>query len=102
MNLGVQEIQHAVQSSDVDVFLSVPRLGKKNAQKIIIELKNKLGSIEEMNLRDDASNELMEALVSMGFVKKEILSAIKNLPPSYSSLEEKMRYALKQLGSART
>ena len=44
-----QEISKAIVSNDVAFFTSVPRLGKKNAQKIIIELKNKLGG-EDLDL----------------------------------------------------
>ena len=72
LNGGEEAIKHAVQTGNVDFFTSIPRLGKKNAQKIIIELKNKLGSIGELDLRDDHSEEteeMVDALVSMGFEK---------------------------------
>ena len=42
-----EEIIQSIITSDVSFFTGVPRLGKKNAQKIIIELKSKLGSIED-------------------------------------------------------
>ena len=45
----------------------------KNAQKIIIELKTKLGSIEELDLSGEhgETKEVLEALESMGFIKKK-------------------------------
>ena len=67
-------------TSDVDFFTTIPRLGRKNAQKIIIELKSKLGSTKELDLSDDADGEtkqLLDALLSMGFARNEIVSAIK-------------------------
>ncbi len=101
MNAGNDAIKHAVAIGDVDFFTAIPRLGKKNAQKIIIELKTKLGSIEDLNLRDDQSgetDEIIEALVSMGFVKKEVLAIIKKIPSSDVTVEQKLKSALKMLG----
>lgn len=100
LDKGVSHIQQAVQSSDVDFFTTIPRLGKKNAQKIIIELKSKLGSIAELDLSDTGSGEtkeLLDALLSMGFIKSEALESIKTLPPEATTLEQKIRACLKQL-----
>jgi len=101
LNAGEDAIKHAVQIGDVDFFTSIPRLGKKNAQKIIIELKNKLGSVEDLNLRDDGSsetNEIIDALTSMGFAKKEVIEIIKKIPSQDTTVEQKLRSALKLLG----
>ena len=99
MNAGGEAIKHAVQTSDVDFFTRVPRLGRKNAQKIIIELKNKLGSIEELDLRDASqeTDEMIDALVSMGFAKKEVLAIIKKIPTTNTTVEQKIKSALKLL-----
>src|SRR3990167_9962071 len=48
------QIVSAIISADTAFFKSVPRLGQKNAQKIIIELKNKYGSIAELDLSGEA------------------------------------------------
>ena len=44
------EIENAIIKGDVSFFTSVPRLGTKNAQKIIIELKNKMGGLADIDL----------------------------------------------------
>ncbi len=101
VNHGASLIQKAVASSDVSFFTSIPRVGKKNAQKIIIELKNKLGSVADLNLRDDEQGEtkdILDALTGMGFGKNEVQEAIKNLNQDEASVEEKIRQALKLLG----
>lgn len=101
LDRGAQGTEKAIMESDVDFFTAIPRLGKKNAQKIIIELKSKLGSIRDLDLKgevDSETKELQEALLSMGFVKKEILEAIKKLDDSDKSVEQKLRHALKILG----
>lgn len=93
-------IIQAIVSGDVSFFTSVPRLGTKNAQKIIIELKSKLGSIGDLDLSNDgkADNEVIAALKSFGFTAGEAREAIKNIPNKDVSTEEKIRLSLKYLG----
>jgi holliday junction DNA helicase RuvA len=95
-----QEIIKAITGNDVAFFTSVPRLGKKNAQKIIIELKNKLGGQEDLDLSqvDGESNEVVAALKSFGFTPAESRAALKGLNGQGESVSEKIRLALKYLG----
>lgn len=98
---GVDPVINAVSTSDVEFFQTIPRLGKKNAQKIIIELKSKLGSIKELDLSGGESGEtkeVLEALSSMGFEKKEILLALKKLDEKDVTIEQKIRKALRFIG----
>lgn len=98
---GVEKVQNAIMKADVDFFTSIPRLGRKNSQKIIIELKNKLGSINELNLLGESSEmiEATEALQSMGYTKQEAISALRSCPETEESLEQKIKYALRNIGS---
>jgi Holliday junction DNA helicase RuvA len=95
-----EEILGAIRKADVDFFTGVPRLGKKNAQKIIIELKNKLGSGEELDLSEETGEvaEVVSALVRMGFSEREARMAVKGIGEKGSSTSERVRLALKQLG----
>ncbi len=98
---GVASIQKAVVGADVSFFTSIPRLGTKNAQKIIIELKSKLGSGKELDLLDSESGEtqeILEALVGMGFSRSEAKEALTKLPERAVTVEDKIRYALRLLG----
>lgn len=76
-----EQIVHAVQTADVSLFSAVPRVGKKLAQKIIIELKPKLGSLQELHLgpRSDQERDVMEALHALGFSDTEIQRVITTL-----------------------
>lgn len=102
LDRGADAVKQAVTHSDVEFFTTIPRLGKKNAQKIIIELKSKLGSLLDLDLDDDAhggeTKELMDALCSMGFVRGEVLAVIKKIPAKATTLEQKLREALRLLG----
>jgi len=91
----------AVIRGDVSFFVTVPRLGKKNAQKIIIELKSKIGSLEELDLSteaDEETKEVLSVLKSFGFSSKEARDAIKNIDKKVNTVEEKVRLALRHLG----
>jgi Holliday junction DNA helicase RuvA len=96
---GVDAVENAVRNSDVDFFTTIPRLGIKNAQKIIIELKSKLGSTTMLNLEGESSDtkQVMEALASMGFDRHEIREAIKKFDAKDVTVEQKIRHALKLL-----
>lgn len=98
---GREEIINAVLKGDVEFFTRVPRLGKKNAQKIIIELKSKLKDTNSLDLSADdseANAEVHEALKTFGFSNREIRDAIKNIGSDSVSTDEKIKSALKYLG----
>jgi len=94
------EVIQAIVGNDVSFFTAVPRLGKKNAQKIIIELKSKLGSGVDLDLSGDGkeSNEIILALKTFGFSSSESQEAIRALQGKGATVEEKIRLALKYLG----
>jgi Holliday junction DNA helicase RuvA len=95
------QIVTAIATADTGFFKSVPRLGQKNAQKIIIELKNKFGSIAELDLsgEDMSENEdAITALKNFGFTVKEINEAIKKVKKSGQKTTETIKLALKYLG----
>ena len=93
-------IIEAIIKGDVSFFTSVPRLGKKNAQKIIIELKSKFGEAGELDLSLDTkeNNEIISALTGFGFSRKEALDAIKLIRGEGKTVEERIRLALKEMG----
>lgn len=102
MERGAKAVQKAIVSHDVAFFTSVPRLGTKNAQKIIIELKNKLGSTADFDISGDTSetSSLIDALKSMGFESKNIRDVIGRIPTD-ATIEEKIKQAIRILGSTK-
>lgn len=93
-------IVSAVATGDVQFFSSVPRLGKKSAQKIIIELKSKLGSTEDLDLTESGAenDEVVLALKSFGFTASEAMDALRAIRKDGQSSSEQVRLALKYLG----
>lgn len=99
-NAKTVKIKEAVVKGDVDFFTSIPRLGKKNAQKIIIELRPKLGSLADLDLTAEGgeTKEIVEALKSFGFSFVEAREAIKSIKDAEGSTSDKIKTALKYLG----
>jgi Holliday junction DNA helicase RuvA len=99
MDKGSSAVVAAIRDADTDFFTSVPRLGKKNAQKIIIELRTKLGNDQAFDVTGNESGDthaIVEALTSMGFEKSEVRDVLKKLPTE-GSIEKKIKEALRHL-----
>lgn len=94
-----EKIIQAIITNDISFFAMVPRLGKKNAQKIIIELKNKIDSLGSAStaLPNGDDDEVITALKDFGFSNKEIYNALQTVGDE-KSVSEKIRLALKRLG----
>lgn len=99
------QIISAIVTADTSFFKSVPRLGQKNAQKIIIELKNKFGGMGEIDLNAGEMSENEDVVIALkrfGFTGKEIYDAIRSVKknPSVGSgkVAETIKLALKYLG----
>ena len=91
-----KDIVEAIITGDVSFF------GTKNAQKIIIELKNKMGSDHQIDLsgKDFAENaQVIEALKGFGFTAAESQKALREIKGENLSLDEKIKMALKLIGS---
>jgi len=97
--MGSTALHTAVQEADVTAFTKAPRVGKKLAQKIIIELKTKLGSIKELNLAEPSPHEqeLLLALTSLGFAEDHIREAIKMAHVDGMMVEQALPKVLKVL-----
>ncbi len=96
-----KDIIDAIVKGDYSFFSSVPRLGTKNAQKIVIELKNKMGSDSQLDLSGKdllESTEVLQALKSFGFSTQEAQKAIREIKGEGLTLDEKIKLALKNLG----
>ncbi len=98
LNRGkAEEVQKAVAMADVGFFTSVSGIGKKNAQRIIVDLKSKLGDLAELDLTETDGGELVQALMSMGFGRREVEEVLRGLPAGMRE-EEKVREVIKKLG----
>ena len=91
---GPNRIIEAIQKADVDFFMSIKGVGKKSSQRLIVDLKPKIGDLEDLDFETEEDQDLVEALEGLGFSKKEIRKAVKGIKKDLS-LEEKIRLALR-------
>lgn len=103
-SLTPSEIQAAIISSDVKTLQGVKGIGAKSAQRIIIELKDKLGKdtdISDFSLpqNNTTKEEALSALVMLGFAKKSVSKVIDKIFTANldASVEDLIKLALKQL-----
>lgn len=98
---SVVDITTAISKGDADFFTQTPGIGTKGAQRIIIDLRNKVGAIGDLDLFSDRTTEnkqIAEALKGFGFKESEAREAIKALPKGENlTLEQKIKLALKSL-----
>lgn len=91
------EIMKAIGDADVDFFKKIKGIGLKTAQRVIVDLKSKIGGLGELNLKDQEpllEDDLTESLKQLGFEKKEIEQMIKGLPVELATTEEKLTWCL--------
>ena len=96
----IEILKKAIGSGDVSYMTKVSGIGKKTAEKIVVELRDKLASLghndDEGSLRGDA--DVLEALQSLGYSQYEIRNALKEVSPETTGTNEKIKEALKVLG----
>lgn len=96
---SINEIQNAIVGGNVDFFLSISGIGKKAAAKIILELKSKLSGLEDSGILEkmDQSDEIMDALLSLGYKKVEVARVLSRIPKGLVESEERIRWCLKNI-----
>lgn len=98
---NLSQIKKAILRDDPSILYKVSGVGKKIAERIVVELKNKLDSLpvtdQEIKL-DDSDMEAFDALIGLGYSESYVRQALKQLPEDATNTEEKIKRALKFLG----
>ena len=94
-----EKILGAISKADVNFFKQVKGLGGKGAQRIIIDLKTKAGTVVDLDFNLESADEgIYEALLGLGFTRQEARKALGKMPSSLKTENEKIKFALKELG----
>jgi holliday junction DNA helicase RuvA len=101
--MSVHELSQAITLQDAARLTRVPGIGKKTAERLLLELKGKLGAdlgplAAEASPSDHASD-ILNALLALGYSEKEALAAIKNVPAG-TGVSEGIKLALKALSKS--
>jgi len=93
-------LKTAIASGDTSYLTKVSGIGKKNAEKIVLELRDKLGVLKNESaegvMREES--DVVDALATMGYSVSEAREALKQVPQEISGTSARIKEALKNLG----
>ena len=98
--ISAEDFARAVAAQDLKTLMSLPGVGKKSAERILLELKDKVQSSPEKFSAQDSTAQLdaAEALEALGYTQAEISAAFAAAPKN-SSTEQLIKFALKFVGT---
>ncbi|WP_284619671.1 Holliday junction branch migration protein RuvA [Aquabacterium humicola] len=97
--LSVAELSQAVTQQQAGRLVKVPGIGKKTAERLLLELKGKLGpelAAPGAAVTSDAQVDIVQALIALGYNEREAAAALKALPADVG-VAEGIKLALKAL-----
>ena len=96
--LSVNELAQAVSLQETGRLVKVPGIGKKTAERLLLELKGKLADAiaAAAAVQGDAQGDILQALVALGYSDREAAAALKALPAGVG-VSEGIKLALKAL-----
>jgi len=100
--MSVQDLAQAVTLQESGRLTKVPGIGKKTAERLLLELKGKIGAdiaLTPNNATPDKQLEVLQALLALGYSDKEAQLALKQVPND-NSVSDGIRIALKALSKA--
>ena len=101
--MSVQELALAVTMQDAARLTRTPGIGKKTAERLLLELKGKLGAdlgtVAGTVSGPDHASDILNALLSLGYSEKEALMSVKNVPAG-TGVSEGIKLALKALSKS--
>ena len=99
--MTVQELTHTIQAQDVTSLTKIPGVGKKTAERLILELKDKFSDSEfklTSNANSTEMSDIQNALSALGYNQKDIVIVTKDLDKNIS-VNEGIKKALKLLSN---
>ena len=96
--MSIPDLAQAVSLQEAGRLVKVPGIGKKTAERLLLELKGKLGPDLALpaSVSSEAQSDVLQALVALGYSDKEAAAALKALPADVG-VSEGIRMALKAL-----
>jgi holliday junction DNA helicase RuvA len=92
-------VRAAIAQGNLDILTGIPGIGKKTAQRLVLELKGKVDLTEaELGETSPLDQEVVAALVNLGYSAAEAQRAARAVPASEKVVEDRIRAALRYLG----
>jgi Holliday junction DNA helicase RuvA len=99
--MGVADLAQAITLQEAGRLVKVPGIGKKTAERLLLELKGKLGADigPHAALANDHQADILQALLALGYSDREAAAALKALPPDMG-VSDGIKLALRSLSKA--
>lgn len=100
--MSVADLAHAITLQEAGRLTRIPGIGKKTAERLLLELKGKLGAdlgVAGGAVHSDATSDILNALVALGYSDKEAMLALKQVPAG-TGVSDGIKLALKALSRA--
>ncbi|MFA6097955.1 MAG: Holliday junction branch migration protein RuvA [Patescibacteria group bacterium] len=98
---SLRDLKKAIAHGDASLLTKVSGIGKKTAERIILELKNKveisLGQGEELGM-SSADSQAIDGLISLGYTAREAREALQQVDKKITEAKDRIKAALKLLG----
>ncbi len=97
--VSIEDLVQAVSMQEVGMLTRIPGIGKKTAERLLLELKDKFGAAGVAltgNQPKSAAHDVLNALIALGYNEREALLAVKQLPAD-ASVTDGIKQALKLL-----
>jgi Holliday junction DNA helicase RuvA len=97
--LSVDELAQAVSLQESGRLVKVPGIGKKTAERLLLELKGKLGEslVAPASIASSAQGDILQALLALGYSDREAAASLKALPADVG-VSDGIKLALRALG----
>ena len=97
--MSVEELAQAISLQEAGRLVKIPGIGKKTAERLLLELKGKMGAdvgLSASNQTPSVQNDILQALMALGYSDKEASAAFKQVPADMG-VSEGIKQALKAL-----
>lgn len=97
--ISVEDFERAIQNQEIETLLRVPGIGKKTAERLILELRGKISKPVEVGVRPSLQEESVLALMSLGYKRAQAQAVVEKVLRQESglSVEEVLRRALREI-----
>lgn len=101
---NIADIKQSIISKDVSLITRASGIGRKTAERIIIELKSKIGELPGGGPGDldlvDSNQDIFAALSSLGYSRSEIVEVVRKIPTDIKDNDERVKWAIRNIGKS--
>lgn len=98
---SLSDIVSAIVNQDPAILKKVSGIGSKTAERVVLELKNKLDGLTGVTMKSKETmaedSDALEALLSLGYPQAQAQQALQSIDPTITDISEKVKAALKEL-----